>query len=478
MRRSLSILWVGALVGAFGVACADFAEPTLIQPEQQIVAGENETGTVVSEAAAVGVAENFFNNQGGDGKLATRGALGALKSPVSVKAIKADAGDAAMHVINYDGGGWAIISATRDYIPVLAYSDEGSFEVTDDMGPVDVWLSETKEAIRVAANLDAEAKASIRAEWNRLEPADYDVLLSSARKTRAAYDPLAAAAFDARYTQLWSQYGSQGYIIIPLDGADSFFDNQSDLQLIRALADGYNSPHEYTIVGVKRETISSAIGPLVTTHWHQDEPYNYDCGGGGYPVGCIPIALGQIMKFFGYPSKVSSMPDRQGTNTQTALTLFLKEIGEECGINYPTYSAGATYREAKRAFESYGYNTTLSDHNTATPANWIRTERKPFFMSGRDSADVGHAWVCDGLYSSTSRTNYFVEFLDPWAYTYWDRNRWPASNPGRSDLETIGMLHMNWGQDQYDGWFHPANSANMAPGDNYQYERKNIYVKR
>ena len=53
-----------------------------------------------------------------------------------------------MHIFNYEDGGFIIVGATRNYYPILAYSDKGSFVLKDDMGPVDVWLEETKVCIK------------------------------------------------------------------------------------------------------------------------------------------------------------------------------------------------------------------------------------------------------------------------------------------------------------------------------------------
>ena len=277
------MICMGVFMSALAVGCSESAESNFPQPAQQTVAVE-EPGTVVSEAQAVSVAEAFFMSQSDDG-LKTRSAAGALSSPSSVKAIKADAGEPVMHVINYPGGGWAIVSATRDYHPVLAYSDEGSFELREDMGPVDVWISETKEIIRVAETLDAESKASIRAEWARLETA-YAAAASAltAPKTRASADPY--TAMWNRISQLDYQYRQDGWTIMPLIDAEYNFDYYQ-WNTLCSEADSYGSPIEYTIIGFKTNTVMA--GPFTSTRWHQRSPYNFDCS--GQVVGCVPVAM-------------------------------------------------------------------------------------------------------------------------------------------------------------------------------------------
>lgn len=53
MKRLFSILCVSAIVGAFGMACSDGAEPVTPQIEHQIAAETDEPGTEVSEEAAI-----------------------------------------------------------------------------------------------------------------------------------------------------------------------------------------------------------------------------------------------------------------------------------------------------------------------------------------------------------------------------------------------------------------------------------------
>ncbi|MBR1595407.1 MAG: Spi family protease inhibitor [Phocaeicola sp.] len=63
--------------------------------------------------------------------------------------INGDNGEPSMYVVNYaDNKGWVIVSASTDYAPILAHSDEGNFEVSNIEGnAIEVWVDETKAAI-------------------------------------------------------------------------------------------------------------------------------------------------------------------------------------------------------------------------------------------------------------------------------------------------------------------------------------------
>ena len=52
-----------------------------------------------------------------------------------------------MYIINYRDGGFAIVSATKNCYPVLAYSDEGSFTLSKDMGgALCGWITQKRQS--------------------------------------------------------------------------------------------------------------------------------------------------------------------------------------------------------------------------------------------------------------------------------------------------------------------------------------------
>ncbi|MDR2911095.1 MAG: Spi family protease inhibitor, partial [Bacteroidales bacterium] len=82
-----------------------------------------------------------------------------------------------MYVINYPEGGWAIVSATRNYFPVLAHSDKGSFDLeTASKSGVSVWMAETKEAMRLSKDLADSVKVQINTQWLAYEEAQKKAL--------------------------------------------------------------------------------------------------------------------------------------------------------------------------------------------------------------------------------------------------------------------------------------------------------------
>ncbi|MCM1028981.1 MAG: Spi family protease inhibitor [Pseudoflavonifractor sp.] len=143
-----------------------------IQTTQKLDNRSKEVGP--SEAAHV--AETFSGLQN---STYLRGRSGS-----TIDAINDDFGMPLAYVVNLADGGWVIVSATKDYFPVMAYSD-------DIDAHLDVNDQETNEILRMwpleimstVMNVnDAESKARITQEWQRYEYSNST--FASGRKTR------------------------------------------------------------------------------------------------------------------------------------------------------------------------------------------------------------------------------------------------------------------------------------------------------
>jgi hypothetical protein len=123
-------------------------------PDKTEIAGND---IVVSPEIAKQVGTMFRKSGGEDLRLKSA-------SPIKdVTTVYGENGEPAMYVINYaDNGGFVIVGATRNYYPVLAFSDKGSFTTSGDMplGLTD-WIEGNKEAVKHQINeecLDSIAK--------------------------------------------------------------------------------------------------------------------------------------------------------------------------------------------------------------------------------------------------------------------------------------------------------------------------------
>lgn len=183
---------------------------------------------------------------------------------------------------------------------------------------------------------------------------------------------------------------------------------------------------------------TTTVDPLVSTHWNQDCYYNEYCpetGGGwwwGGPcghcyAGCVATAMGQVMKYWDYPttgfgshSYVHSEYGEQSANfgattyhwdqmpneiwsTNDAIATLLYHCGVSVNMNYSASGSGAQSADVETALRSYfgycgaKYHTKSSYQDEAWNA-MLRAEldlSHPIYYSG-SNGDSGHAFVCDG----------------------------------------------------------------------------------
>lgn len=207
------------------------------------------------------------------------------------------------------------------------------------------------------------------------------------------------------------------------------------------------------------------VSPLLSTNWDQNWPYNSLCpsdasGPGGHVyAGCGATTMGQIMKFWAYPTQgtgsnsythpvygvisanfgattynYASMPNSLYWTPNTNISTLLFHCGVALNMNYSPNGSGSYVTSVRPAFVNYfNYESTAQTlyKYAYSNDNWealLRNELehgRPIFYHGQDTSNGGHAWVCDGYQG----TNYF---------------------------------HMNWGwSGYYNGYFYLTN---LNPG--------------
>lgn len=203
-------------------------------------------------------------------------------------------------------------------------------------------------------------------------------------------------------------------------------------------------------------------GPFLSTTWGQQLAYNDQCpnlnctGDPNAPAGCVPVAIGQIMKHWEYPTSYTwtSMPDNYGSY-ETAL--LLSEIGEDIDADYSCTVTTAYMADARDALvNDYGYSSSASylNYSLATVEDQIDNEW-PVVLRGTDSSGgIGHAWVCDG---------YMIE------------KHITIHNPGDPlyEYETYTYTHylyMNWGNYGINDGYCLSNLFAYG-GNSYNYNK-------
>ena len=191
-------------------------------------------------------------------------------------------------------------------------------------------------------------------------------------------------------------------------------------------------------------------------------------------LGCVTVAVGQIMRFFEYPTSIFNWAVMPNNTSNTELSSFLATLRSDLHVN----NSGGTYdTDARRTFRHYGYTASLENHSATNVCTSLRLNR-PVYMGGDDNThDTGHAWVCDGYYSSLGYYEYKLYIPRVINGSLYDFIEWDSERV--YDYFGPSLLHMNWGWGgDHDGYYLDnsiqINSPNFSR--NYNKNRKDLFV--
>ncbi len=220
-----------------------------------------------------------------------------------------------------------------------------------------------------------------------------------------------------------------------------------------------------------------AVAPLMTTGWNQDQYYNAACpaietGPAGHAyVGCVPVAVGQLINYWQYPAKGNGFVDyvdpqfgevqidlAEETFNYSAMEDTLH--GPNDDVAHLLYITGAALNTAYSDFYTATFLSIIDSilihkfkydcnadwvYRVHTNDTWYFDKVESELDEGRPvlmravTGDTGHQWVCDGY-------------------------------------DTDGLYHMNWGWGgSYNGWFADNGSyweGQIEGSDVYYYDEQ------
>ena len=374
-------------------------------------------------------------------------------------------GKVVFYAINYTTGcGYTLVSASKNYYPILAEVEKGSFEENVNQTGVSILLDEYKYAIDNNRSLPADSVRHFRAEWSAFE---------NKKKPNFVTPTKSSDEFTALISSSFAEWTEAGYEIFALgDGApeglpQSVYDEWYESAL--GVANEKYPVNHSAFILLKRETLYTEKGPLLSTAWHQKSPYNLSVPN-NLNVGCVAVAVAQILRYHQSPSSIhwAWMPDSlsPSTTSTTYLSDFLYDVGKACGIQYwlGHTSSGALFAKIALKFR-YAYSCSIVDHGFSAVGFDIG-EGYPVYMEGDKSDGTGHAWVCDGVKGYTFVRAYELKILSVVEPPLHFESILPEY------IEEVGStshLHMNWGWGgDYNGWYL----------DDLQHYDQNYSIKR
>jgi len=448
-----------------------------IKPEQSQLSVSSDSSSV-SFAQAKNIAAVFLK------KNPSTRSTSSERSIKSVSEIKNTDDTPAMYVINYnDDKGFVIISATKNYYPILAFSDKGHFDTSNIPRGIDLWVSQSTSIIENQKSDSAVNINKYRLEWIKYEKSERPVL------TKGDTD---LAALVRSYMDEWD---SQGLIYKDLmSGCPDGMSNEMFQQFCDVAAGLANPDYNYlsnSFIVIKQDCQNTEFGPFLETEWSQENGFNTmltPIDGQYPPAGCIAVAMAQVMRYYKWPQRYNwnAMSNYYATVETRNL---LKDIGTATDMNYSLEASSSNLDKASNAFvNTFGYSSTIHkyDHNGGKVYNELKNSR-PVIMGGFRTQVLdlgfvswvkhGHAWVCDGYLSSNTTTTYSLYVLTPYeplqyeftGYSYTGASGWEA-------------YHMNWGWNGIGNGYYDNNDIAISLIDkngntvirNYQYRREDL----
>ena len=436
---------------------------------------------------ALSTADMFMGSNGAVPN--TRSTVTESPGPSTVHTMEKD-GKPMMYVVNYDKGGFARISATRDYMPILAYSEDGYFDVSSIQGGLSLWVDETMTAVEASGEQADSVKTAMNRLWRVYEEDSAkatDAALPTRSTSSTGYD-----AYIERCEELMNEYWDDGWNFTSLDNARYVFEEAGFLDAYEQLcnsAEFNNSDPGHSIVGWKMGSSTESYGPMLQTQWHQDAPFNNLCDGS--LAGCGVIALSQVMKYYEFPQSFSyngyyfdwtTIPTEvNATSNQSYLIKFVRDITNTRPLQLSDVS-WVTPSDMENGIELLGYNVIRQDDNIYDVEREVLRNHRPVIMLGHRTNSTNlpgsleyignsHFWVVDGVRSVES--DVFMVFAEwqPNDCGEFTQSYYSIDNPNILSGVTTLYYHYNY------GWGYGHNAWYVYNYD-YKYLRQNYFISR
>ncbi len=409
----------------------------------------------VDSSDAVKVAMAFMGKESGH----SRAQILAL--PQAETVTDPETGKELLHVINWPGeGGFVIVSATKSAPPVLAFSESGNFP-TGETEPTSDLLEGLKMSVRVLSELPEDSLLRINAlNWALYEKPEPVSLLSRSismemqekmnrkiAKMKAAGWRHAGNITAARYRLPDSEYEAL------FRDASQWSNPQYNIE-------------EVSLCFIKEEKLN-ITGPLLTTQWHQEAPYNV------VPVyrklkinnkvaGCAPIAIAQIANYHRFPTKYKwdNLLDDAANGLAMNLYELMGDISDYCKAAFKEGKTSVSPGNDVVGIQKLGYlNASYNTVSLSLMSSMIKS-KNPFYMRGEGSD--GHAWVCDGyqerrfpgIISVVAVKSPMIDLGYDEETGYFDISFNYYNKEESATLPDYFHMNMGNGKNGGDGWYH------------------------
>ncbi len=375
-----------------------------------------------------------------------------------------------LYIINYGSdNGYAIISATKNYMPLLAFSDKGHFNQSDISGAAEYIDKYKEDIISSISDKSDSLRNKYSLDWAVYENNKNDLQITS----RSTSSDLINAEIKKKEALGYTYIGK-------LSALSSYLPADEYNTVVMDISQHTDATYDYEDVSlVFVESFNyEEKGPLIGTRWGQREPFNVDAPN-GY-AGCVPIAVAQILYYYQYPSKYNWSNIYMYPVSNDDFNYFIKDVRSLCKVEYKEGATGSNIKKARSAFIDLGYNATISDYVGVDILRNEITNSRPVFLRG-DNGDTGHAWVCEGYqhqkYKATISMIIDKKYGRPnTGSKYFDYELFINPTSAKDDTSTREYFYMNFGwRGDDNGWYIYNGYSNRT---NYTKNQKALIIQK
>ncbi len=458
------LLFFSALAAMTLVACQSYdTELPMPDDEAALTAVQKEKITQITEDVNSGEVKNILGSLFGKQRK-------GRSAEYTVSLLKDKQGVDRVICINYaDNGGFALISAEKTHSPILAYAEEGNFTVTDSLPfPLSEWMDCTMHSIADSESLPADSLEKIAGMWHRYEVVE-PLTMSRLAKSRSISPEESVRLFHIMkpYLDEWASHDEYRVYSIDQYTSGLSFGSLSELigyvqgNIFPTYIDDYSN---ITVVVERDNGTHTTFGSRFNTHWEQRNGFNQSFKlRPGYtdehiPVGCGPIALGQLMYGYKYPTYFNWSAMSTSAPGNKVTSDFLLDVFNKSNAEYHADKnlSSTTIDDLASALKKYGYSYKKISGSSIT-ANTIKLGC-PAIMGSTLGGEIsgGHAWLIEGGGSSHLWTT-----AEVWTFTYPDEFKCIYSEDYNHFYSTGFYVNWGWGS-KYNGYY---GFDNMIPDD-------------
>ncbi len=360
----------------------------------------------LSSSDALIVANKFRSN---DNSPATRTSSNAI-----VSSLKGENGEDLLFVVNYaQNNGYVIISASKNFQPVLAYSDTGNFDISEAIQTDNPFIMAYKNKIESVIEIESDSlRTKYAINWQPYEK------LEEIQTRSTLPSNIEAIKENAR-----AQYTALGYECFDMSAVPAFISPTTNepnraQDIINDICSHTYSAYDCMEVDMfLLKRINRSRGPILQTLWGQSAPY---CGtsNNGY-AGCAVIALAQIMKYYEWPNwyEWDNIPI-SATSYNPILTDYIDDIKSRLNAVEFANGTGVSETNLLNGIVSEGYSYTISQYNgMSSQADYVMSNNPVLLLGETKDGQAGHAWICDG-YDRQYVEYSFMMFIGPRDYEF------------------------------------------------------------